>query len=582
MIEGAYQWSELENLSELPRFNSEDSFKFTGIDPLGLRVVNLRYISELLPGITNTTKHLRYYSMATWASWKFLELAKTKGREYVSWNEFRFFFDLVESIFMVGNVITKEEQNFISTIIGSDSFPKDTDIFPVEFSKYNRTWNTSVLYAALYGPSLKENSGLGLLRPDDSSNILVPTHEKGKLLAEAFDRILRKSKFYHIFEEEGIENFNEEQAVEICKTAFSISGIRKRSTKEREILTEVLFQIGFEKKMKLEHCNRRTTLSLFLELVDKLGPINSWGLRKFLTYGYSDNGESFNISQEFTSALQKFQIFMLRQFQRYAIEAILTSFEGLLSYGRIKTVDEFLKIISASTKGTAILGRFKNWDIKEDKLGKLLKDISEEICFINGEDLNPDNVREMNIQESNKNIAIGVALSEYEIKESIEGLIRDKLYECIPITSLVLLLITTIRTLPWLGDELNKDLVREGGRYALSLFTTYKDLRERIDSSLINLIEFIIREYVISQHIYTALRKFDGRLHHHFGLGDDGFEMYVRKVHQPAWMADRIDAVLCLLLDAGLISRDDEGNYFTKPNQENRIRKILEIVKSTV
>jgi len=51
-----------------------------GLDPLGLESVGASIVqNQLLPGITNATRHIRYYSFFSWVFWKFWSRNKEKA-----------------------------------------------------------------------------------------------------------------------------------------------------------------------------------------------------------------------------------------------------------------------------------------------------------------------------------------------------------------------------------------------------------------------------------------------------------------------------------------------------------------------
>src|SRR5437016_3034861 len=52
-----------------------------GLDPLGLEAVGASIVqNRLLPGITNATRHIRYYSFFCWVFWKFWNSRSGKAR----------------------------------------------------------------------------------------------------------------------------------------------------------------------------------------------------------------------------------------------------------------------------------------------------------------------------------------------------------------------------------------------------------------------------------------------------------------------------------------------------------------------
>src|SRR5690348_12026288 len=61
-------------------FCREDT-EHRGLDPLGLEAVGASIVQrDLLPGITNATRHIRYYSFFSWVFWKFWDRRTGKAR----------------------------------------------------------------------------------------------------------------------------------------------------------------------------------------------------------------------------------------------------------------------------------------------------------------------------------------------------------------------------------------------------------------------------------------------------------------------------------------------------------------------
>ncbi|MFS8112042.1 hypothetical protein QD460_10005 [Rhizobium jaguaris] len=51
----------------------------SGVDPVGLRQLNLDLMDDALPGINNVTQHVRPYTFMAWAVWKATQIAAADG-----------------------------------------------------------------------------------------------------------------------------------------------------------------------------------------------------------------------------------------------------------------------------------------------------------------------------------------------------------------------------------------------------------------------------------------------------------------------------------------------------------------------
>src|SRR4051812_41523050 len=79
-----------------------------GVDPLGMRQVNLSLMSQVLPGFNNVTSLIRPYVLMAWAWWQAGVLGKATGREEISTSVLHDFVDRAETIFVWSHMLTKD------------------------------------------------------------------------------------------------------------------------------------------------------------------------------------------------------------------------------------------------------------------------------------------------------------------------------------------------------------------------------------------------------------------------------------------------------------------------------------------
>ena len=67
------------DLPDWTKFTS-DEHEHRGLDPLGLETVGANIVgTRLMPGITNATRHVRYYSFFCWVFWTYWKNKPKKG-----------------------------------------------------------------------------------------------------------------------------------------------------------------------------------------------------------------------------------------------------------------------------------------------------------------------------------------------------------------------------------------------------------------------------------------------------------------------------------------------------------------------
>jgi hypothetical protein len=180
------------DLPHQPFFVSPLPTLVSGVDFLGLGAVNERLIADFLPGISNVTRYMRVYSVMAWMAWRFDEQFRIDGRSAplreVS-KRFARFREKVELLFTWGN------KGQVAGIVGSQRpFPTNNQTQQLTFAAFG-TSTISWLDAAVYGPSLKVQNGLGFLVPRAGSTF-GPT-AIGSELAEALDVSLKGSRYYN-------------------------------------------------------------------------------------------------------------------------------------------------------------------------------------------------------------------------------------------------------------------------------------------------------------------------------------------------------------------------------------------------
>lgn len=160
-----------------------------GIDPLGLRQINFDLMNEVFPGLNNVARHIRPFTVVTWAWRRTIRMARERGVELkVSVHED--FVARVEIAFLWsmllreggGGVDLPGKQRVKALWSEADRIDFGDDEW-IAFVKARR--NLTALTAAVnYGPGLRS---LGLLDDDPNySSVRVPGHGTAVML-DAFE-----------------------------------------------------------------------------------------------------------------------------------------------------------------------------------------------------------------------------------------------------------------------------------------------------------------------------------------------------------------------------------------------------------
>src|ERR1700744_2763213 len=92
-----------------PRFPPSPKVKFGGIDPLGLRQINFDLMDEVLPGVNNVARHIRPFTVATWAWRRAARVAEAQGHREIAVDVLQDFVARVEVVYVWSQFIRNSD-----------------------------------------------------------------------------------------------------------------------------------------------------------------------------------------------------------------------------------------------------------------------------------------------------------------------------------------------------------------------------------------------------------------------------------------------------------------------------------------
>jgi hypothetical protein len=172
-----------------------------GVDPLGLRQINFDLMNQLFPGVNNVARHIRPFTIVTWAWRRTIALARVQKavlpvsahEDFVARIEVAFVWSMLQ-LYEAGDVDLPGKQR-ISQIWGDARQIQFGDDTWKEFVKARR--NSTALTAAInYGPGLR---AFKLLEDDaHQPGVRVPGDATGRAL-DAFESKLRPILKHKLF-----------------------------------------------------------------------------------------------------------------------------------------------------------------------------------------------------------------------------------------------------------------------------------------------------------------------------------------------------------------------------------------------
>lgn len=503
----------------------------SGVDFLGLRQANLDMMADLIPGTNNVTSYIRPFSILSWIFWKFHNLCEREGKLDPTNLDARAYRERMEILFTWGARLDDTPN-----IPGKTAPPPESTDGQVEltFEAWGRVQNSTSLIAALwYGPAAKTLAGLGFLDPVRPE--LFRTAGRGELLAKNLDAVLRGNPELY---ERLLDTLDPVKASEDDAAAlWELWGVNKVTEEERATFRPALSNGNQVGNYQGSLGKRSSTIALAqLHLSSSKQPLAPDEVRRGMYYA-GDTGVSYAVPESLITARKKWIVLQVRQLQRLAFETLLSWCEFKVMSGVHDT--------GKMTKDAEIA--FNNEDFglpPGGHLGELLKALDDRATTI-------EQFADVGLHDD---LFCPFSLIE-SIREQAGGMQDDVAASC-------LYGIMLCASFAGCGSEDDKQLMTIGGPFRLSLYHLRKRLMALGDVPLQPAFQFVLEALVISQHMATAVNRFDGQNQRlRLTIEETGLEALVGQPWEPTLTEDRLPTILHLAGDCGLVYPIGDGRY---------------------
>lgn len=508
------------------------SKKQGGVDPLGLRQVNLDMMGLCLPGITNTTNHIRPFSLLCWIHWKFSQQAKAAGLAKVSRAQQRLFQQKVETLFTWSHKLE-----------GVTGVPGLRSVAPpgeaggwtdLTFKSWNRKpANTSLQAAVQYGPALKVRSGYGFV--DSADGMFFRATILGEQMAKQLDEKLRKSAAYSLVTDLERSRGRQKDAKEL----FDLWRVDNPSTAERHTFESVFFLPGAIDDEDAQGMRSATVHAILQILKASRRGLDEDEIRRALAWQRLPNGRPVSLKGGPMRSARHWLALQVRQAQR-------ASLEWMLNWVEQKLVE--------NVTSPAALKEALNAELASEKFSSGGKLTCEQT-------LKKFRQRFTTLDEYAEASAGGSDRCFFELMYSLNRA-REESTEVI-VQRVVALQLATLMLTEFLEEEpaFQRDLKlgsvsRISLSYQLERWRRFKDREFRVWMG------DILERWVIGQHLSVGTLRYDGftqRLR--FSLEESGLEFYADHPFRPDISRDHLASALSLMSEVKLVDRSEHDLF---------------------
>lgn len=505
-----------------------------GVDYLGLRALNLRMMSLLVPGVNNVVTAVRPFSLICWAVWSYECLVENLEAEPSS-TRFERFKQKLETLYVWSHVAAGTGDGLVGN---QQKIPLPVEAngkegVPLNFKAVARTG--SFLDAAQYGPSLKAPFGLGFIYALKSS--LFKVTDAGRRLAMALDESLQA----HLSETQyqSLRSLDVlDGSLEDWPRLLEAWHVDRPTQAEQEVFQAQLFRES-EVELASPPAYRSTLLFMCREILRNHGkPMSAGDLRRWIACQPLPPSLAGHAAQErFHEFKRRWQVLQVRQAQRLAMEGLFGWVERCLIFTDAASV-EHLAVLACDSLETEQAG------------SQLLRTCLEEFSYGTAD-----------IDELFSTTGDFQGASLFDEMDALEKTLTKKTLEdkVVPLCLNMLLRCATF-ALAFRSDPVANAAASRGEAFRTPLGTWDAVILQFEGRPVRAFMEHLLGTHIVSQHWkIAASRSADERSRLRFAPEDRGLTSLLgpnQTALSPERARDRLQNVLALLASCGGIKAD--------------------------
>jgi hypothetical protein len=413
-----------------------------------------------------------------------------------------------------------------------------------------------------YGQYSGVMNSLMVIRDSENPDFDIDLLENSKKLANAFQKSIQETKYYKKRHEFDVaESIGQNTLFEYGEKCY-LSGLAK--SPDASVILEILF--GFDAQFILPdhqldiptYGNMSGSLGLILDMLNQAQePFNESAFRERMMYGACSDYASYSPSGNLVPFLAHWRMYQIREYYVY-------SFYGIWDF--------FLDVMR--TNGPFALDVFLNYleeQVNPSRVAKLLKlkIPIKNLSAISLSDVIGSLLEQSGIKVVDFDSACKIFANKYEVKANekliygkiFDGKIESREDQFMAVFYVLVSIYIRLRGIQQTDQHNAWVWAKEGGveRRAMSLFIQQMEDCRLGNKSLLQVLELFVRDYLVSQHTITALRKWwqRGVNTFHFSYENGVFEWI--KMDQNAFTAPRFSQAYTMIRDLGLVVLDDSG-----------------------
>ena len=451
-----------------------------GLWPLGLEPVGFSFARQLLPGLTNVTTDIRYYSFFSWAFWTFEQHLRDRGTTEFDPADQKRWLARLENLFRAATLYSDPDVLGLAGVTSTVRLNHEEEMLALDATDV-----PSGFVPALYSASWRN------LRCGESTprGVRLST-ELGRPLACAYQARLEQAATKP--EIEMLLSWAPSVPASLVRKVADAVRLRPVVPGEQEhpALCELLFRTASENSnpewRKLD-ASRSRSLALLLEFGRQgRGTIRDrFDIHRIFASGRLPDKRPFEIPAPYRDDFSIWQRYQERQYERIALYGFWVVVYEAIRAGR-RTPSRICRWVEADLERSPVLSEWLGDDALRLTVGDATEAIFDRYRSLQYPDLGADDLRER------------LSEREPEVKADRAG------------AALLLLLLVVViwrerrSQVPGWARKLHERY----GRERLALEVLLEDLQSRQAESLRDLVQRVVEVYVLSQSLRVALEKF--------------------------------------------------------------------------